>query len=153
MKTRIGRLVIVGCIGALWLCLHGRIVAESQDRQTAVAATEPTATLYVMNDSGKTVISGKQTVNDNGRKLASLPRRTFQRFTIATGTHVLRPSSAKKPEVRLEAEPGKTYYVVVAYRPGRSWGAPVAGSPMVLTQISEEEANELMRAMTEYMPH
>lgn len=116
---------------------------------TGLTAAEEMAEVVVLNDSGATVIPGRQQLTDNGKPLASLPRRTYARLPIAPGPHVLRPDPFLwKQEVILDAQAGAKYYVVIAYKPQRSWAAPLAGSPLVLKAISESEALSVIREMT-----
>jgi hypothetical protein len=106
------------------------------------------AELYVFNDSGWTLIPSNQEVTDNGKPLASLPRQTYSRLFITPGRHVLRPEPFLwKQEVMLNAESGARYYVVIGYRPERSWAWPLAGPPLLMKQLSEEEARPLMTEM------
>jgi hypothetical protein len=67
--------------------------------------------------------------------------------SLRPGAHHLHPQYSRKPEVTITAEAGQTYYVVIAYKPTRSWAAPVAGSPVLLKELSEREAGELMKEM------
>jgi hypothetical protein len=106
------------------------------------------AELVVINDSGPTLIPSDQKVTDNGKPLASLPRQTYARLRIAPGPHQLRPEPFLwKQEVSLDAKGGEAYYVVVAYKPERSWAAPFAGAPLLLKQLSAAEAEALLATM------
>jgi hypothetical protein len=106
------------------------------------------AELYIFNDSGWTLMPGKQKVTDQGKLIASLPRQTYTRVLVAPGIHVLHPKPVVgRHEVTLNAEAGARYYVVIGYRPERSWVAPFAGSPVIMKQLSEEEARPLLETM------
>lgn len=64
------------------------------------------------------------------------------------GAQLLRPDPYLwKQEVRLTVEPGTTHYVVVAYKPERSWALPGAGAPLILKEIPEAEAAPLLQEM------
>lgn len=129
-------------------------VAQQPTPATAAAhAGEPQSTdsavLYLFNDSGRTLVPGNQVVTDNGVRLASLPRLTYVRLQIAPGLHLLKPDPPLwKQEVRLDAVAGGRYFVVVAYRPERSWSAPLAGAPLILREITQEQAAPLLKEMT-----
>ncbi len=117
--------------------------------QSQPPSLEQTATLIVFNDSGPTLVEGKEKLRDGDRTIANLPRHHFQRITISPGKHVLHPRYTRKPEVVIDARPGETYYVVIAYKPERSWAFPFAGLPMVVEQISAADADALMQKMAE----
>ncbi len=131
-------------------CASQQNVGATSPAQPAVSLQIPQgmAALYLFNDSGWTLIPGNQDITDNGKPIASLPRQTYTRFFITPGPHVLRPDPFLwKQEVSLHAEPGASYYIVIGYRPERSWALPLAGSPLLMKQLSEEEAQPLMREM------
>jgi hypothetical protein len=87
------------------------------------------------------VIPSNQVVTDNGTKLASLPRRTYAKVRLTPGRHLLKPDPPLwKQQVLLNVVPGNRYFVVVAYKPERSWAAPLAGAPLILHEITEEQA-------------
>lgn len=115
---------------------------------TGREATGSMAELYVFNDSGWTLIPGNQDITDNGKLIASLPRQTYIRLFISPGAHVLHPEPFLwRQEVKLNAEPGAKYYIVVGYKPERSWAWPLAGPPLLMKQLSEEEARPLLSDM------
>ena len=131
------------------------LLAGCATQPPAPAPTPPPAAdaaeLYIFNDSGWTLMPGNQTVTDNGQAIASLPRHTYARVSIARGPHVLRPEPFLwKQEVILNAEPARSYYVVVAYNPERSLGLGlgVAGAPLVLAQLTAEQAAPLLKEMS-----
>jgi hypothetical protein len=104
--------------------------------------------LCIFNASGRTLVAGNQVVRDNGKVLASLPRHTYRCVDLPPGDHVLRPDPYLwKQEVKLLVASGSTYYVVIAYRPDRSWALPLAGPPLVLRQITQQEAEPLLDGM------
>jgi hypothetical protein len=130
------------------VALFGR--ADGGVSQSAGAASTPatTSVLYVLNDSGRTLFPSNQVVTDNDKEIVSLARQTYARLTIAPGQHVLRPEPYLwKQEVRLSVEPGATYFVVVAYKPERSWALPLAGPPLLLHELTEQEASPLLKDM------
>lgn len=107
------------------------------------------AILYVINDSGPTLIPSNQDVTDNGTPIASLPRQTYIQLNIAAGHHEFRfkafPSGRRV--ALLDAKAGDTYYLLVAYSPGRSWALPFGGDPMTIRLIDAQDADPLMKAM------
>ena len=111
------------------------------------------AALILVNDSGWTLLQTDQEVTDRGQRIASLPRQTYMRLAITPGSHELRPWPATAGQVvRLNAEPGHTYYIVVAYRPAVSWLFRLAGTPLVIQELSETEALRLMQEVTSLQP-
>ena len=140
------------------------LIATSCAPQLPVAAsgiplahTDPVppgmAALVVLNDSGWTVLQANQEVTDQGKRITSLPRQTYIRLAITPGPHELRPWPASAGQVVwLNAEPGRTYYVVVAYRPAVSWLFPLAGTPLVIAELSDAAAFRLMQEMTVPQP-
>lgn len=115
----------------------------------AEAQSQPTvADLYIFNDSGRTLIPSNQVVTDNGVKLVSLPRQAYARVQLQPGPHLLKPDPPLwKQQVDLDVAAGNRYFVVVAYKPERSWAAPLAGAPLILREITEEQAAPLMKQM------
>ena len=132
---------LFGCAGPA----PGRTPAEIPPAQ-AVPQQRPgeTAELYLFNVSGWTLIPSNQEVTDNGQPLASLPRGTYKRTFIAPGVHELQVHGRK---VKVQALAGRTHYVIVGYRPERSWAFPLAGDPVVIREISEEEGRNLIREL------
>ena len=130
--------------------LAGPLLAQDQaDPSTppASAATE-SGEVFIFNDSGPTLIPGNQNVTANGKRVASLPRKTYVRLVFPPGTLLLRTDPfLHKQEVTLTVSAGSKHYVVVAYRPERSWAAPLAGSPILLRQITEQDAAPLFSEM------
>jgi len=119
-----------------------------------LARTEPIppgmAALVLLNDSGPTLLQADQEITDRGQRIASLPRQTYMRIALTSGLHELRPwPSPAGQVVRLNAEPGRTYYLVVAYRPVASWLFPVAGAPLVIEELPDSVAFRLMQAMAQ----
>ena len=111
------------------------------------------AALVILNDSGFTLLKADQEITDRNQRIASLSRQTYLRLAILPGSHELRPwPPAAGQVVRLNAEPGHTYYVVVAYRPAVSWLFPFAGAPLVIEQLSDVTALRLMQEMIELQP-
>jgi len=105
--------------------------------------------LYVFNDSGPTLIPGNQVVTDNGIRLVSLPRRTYAKVRLSPGSHLLKPDPPLwKQQVLLNVVAGNRYYVVVAYKPERSWSMALAGAPLVLHEITRDQAATMLAEMT-----
>jgi hypothetical protein len=125
-------------------------LAQGAGSDAAPAATSEIAAgvLYIFNDSGPTLIPSNQVVTDNGAKLASLPRRSYIKVKLSPGPHLLKPDPPLwKQQVLLDVVAGNRYFVVVAYKPERSWAAPQAGAPLILQQITEEQAAPLLAEM------
>ncbi len=99
--------------------------------------------IYLFNISGWTLIPSNQDVTDNGTPLASLPRRTYSKVELSPGTHELRVPGQKL--ILLNTKEGDKYFVVFGYKPERSWAFPLAGNPVIMQQISEEEAQPLLK--------
>jgi hypothetical protein len=139
---------VVTLIGAM--CLVGMVIAQNQaEPPTPVPSAPPeSGEVFIFNDSGPTLIPGNQNVTGNGKRVASLPRQTYVKLIVPPGPLLLRTDPFLwKQEVHLNVEPGKQYYVVVAYKPERSWVVPIAGSPLLLRQISDAEAMPLLGEM------
>jgi hypothetical protein len=123
--------------------------AQSSDLPASEPVPEPAlAELYIFNDSGRTLIPSDQVITDNGQRLVRLPRQTYIKLQISPGAHLLKPDPPLwKQEVSLNVVAGHRYYVVIAYRPERSWATPLAGAPLILREISEQEAVPLLHEM------
>jgi alpha-tubulin suppressor-like RCC1 family protein len=97
------------------------------------------AVLYLLNNSGRTLLPHSQEMTDNGKTVASLPYQTYVRLLIEPGTHVVRPKPFMwNQQVNLQAEPGATYYVMVV-----NGGIP----PVMLQQLSSGAAESLINHM------
>lgn len=132
----------------LSLCAFALLNCFPQSEAAAQERSAAAGELYLFNDSGRTLIPSNQVVTDNGRVLASLARQTYVRLPLAPGEHLLRPDPYLwKQEVRLQVTPGSTHYVVVAYKPERSWALPLAGPPLLLHQLNQHQAEPLLREM------
>lgn len=102
----------------------------------------------MFNDSAWTLIPSNQKISDNGQLLVSLPRQTYKKIIIKSGQHILRPESSSWEQViELNVRAGQKLYVVIGYRPLRSWAIPLAGPPIVMKQLTEEEARALINEM------
>ena len=127
--------------------------AQSQPAASAAAGSEAVsrpavADLYIFNDSGRTLVPSNQVVTDNGIKLVSLPRQAYSKVQLQPGPHLLKPDPPLwKQQVLLDVVAGNRYFVVVGYKPERSWAAPLAGAPLVLREITEEQAAPLLKEM------
>jgi len=105
---------------------------------------EGEAEMYIFNVSGWTLIPQEQKVTDNGKTIVKFPRNTYKKIFITAGHHELRVAGQK---LELDVVEGQTYYVIAGYKPARSWAWPLAGSPVVIKEISEEEASNLLKEM------
>lgn len=138
---------------ATLLALAGASSGQAEPQSVSAPASETDAPaavahLFVFNDSGRTLIPSDQVVTDNGKKLVSLPRQTYVRLELPPGPHLLKPDPyLYKQQVLLNVVAGRRYFVVVAYKPERSWAAPLAGAPLVLQEITEDQAAPLLREM------
>lgn len=130
---------------AIWGCAPK--TSTIIDKQQASVKIDSTAQLYVFNISGPTLIPQNQKVIDNGDVLVSLPRNKYTSIKFSTGQHELTFPYRKKPVVNLNVIEGEKYYVVVGYKPTRSWAFPLAGDPLVIRQISEREAQPLIEKL------
>jgi hypothetical protein len=151
MQMRHFFISIAGTLAAA--ALAPSCLAQGPEPGTAASAAETAAEaeaglLYVFNDSGRTLIASNQVVTDNGHKLTSLPRRTYAKVRLTPGRHLLKPDPPLwKQQVVLNVVAGTRYYVVVAYKPERSWAGPLAGAPLILREITEEQAAPLLAEM------
>jgi hypothetical protein len=99
----------------------------------------------VLNTSGRTLIPSNQNLCSGGNVLASLPRLTYTMVRIPPGVHDLRLVGR---QLVLNAEEGKKYFVIAAYRPER-WQHPVPVQDTVeIRQITEDQARLLMQRLT-----
>jgi hypothetical protein len=134
-----GMLILFGCADA----------PPQSGTQTAAPSPGESAELLVLNVSGPTLFASNLNVTDNGVLVASLPRLTYRSRLIAPGAHEFRfkefPGGSRF--AKLEAERGKTYFLVVGYSPGRSTAFPFGGDPMTIRIVTEEEARPLMKDM------
>jgi hypothetical protein len=106
------------------------------------------ATLFIFNLSGWTLLSGNQTVLDNGSELVSLPRNTYSKETISPGRHELGFKNREEPKLILDVVKGQTYYVSFAYQQQSSWVSTTKTDPIETKQLSEEDARQLMKKIT-----
>ena len=139
---------------ALVLLVGCASTAPREPVSQAVTSTPLTesAELFVFNISGWTLFPHNQNVTDNGSRIASLPRGTYEKVRIAPGRHKFQlegiPEGLSGPRVAtLNAEKDRTYYLVVGYLPSVSWAFPFAGDPIVIKLVPEEEASKLMKEM------
>jgi hypothetical protein len=146
MKSSRSLIVVLAMLAAV---AGPAIGQEPAPAMPAVSEAAPgTGELVIFNDSGRTLIPSNQKVTDNGKPLASLARQTYMKLVIPAGPHLLRPDPFLwKQEVRINVEPGSTHYVVVAYKPERSWALPAAGAPLLLQEITAADAEPLLREM------
>ena len=131
-------------------CLAGPLPAQEPAAPAAPPASAPeeAGEVFLFNDSGPTLIAGNQNVTANGKRVASLPRKTWARLVFPPGPVLLRTDPFLwKQEVALTVRAGSKHYVVVAYRPERSWAAPFGGAPLLLREIGEAEATPLFGEM------
>lgn len=151
VQLRLALLAAFGSILAFAVVPASRAVeqAPANAASGSAATSQPTtADLYIFNDSGRTLVPGNQVISDNGTKLVSLPRQAYAKLQLQPGPHLLKPDPPLwKQQVLLEVVAGNRYFVVVAYRPERSWAAPLAGAPLILREITEEQAAPLLKEM------
>lgn len=133
----------------VWSASHAQPQAPaSAARVPDAPAQAEAADVYIFNDSGRTLVPGNQVVTADGARVASLPRQTYAVVRLPPGRHLLKPDPPLwKQEVVLDVAPGQRYFVVVAYKPERSWAAPFAGAPLLLRQVTEQEAAPLLQEM------
>lgn len=139
LRTFLAALLAVASLGA-----------QAPAEPPPAAPAPASAQLVIYNLSGPTLIPGKQVVTDNGTVVASLPRLTYKRLPLAPGAHEFRfKDFPKGPRVAtLQAEPGRTYYLAVAYRPERSMAFLVLGDSMVIKLVPEAEALPQLERLT-----
>jgi hypothetical protein len=134
--------LVVGCAG------QAEVVSRSQPAAPVARGpqvAEGLADLYLFNISGWTLIPSNQDIAGNGRLLASLPRRTYTVVRLPSGTYDLRLHGRK---LIVDVEGGKKYFVAAGYRPERSWALPLAGDPVEIKQITEDQARPLLQQLT-----
>lgn len=111
---------------------------------TAAAVTaDGAARLYVFNISRWTRVPTNLEILDNGKVLINLPWQSYKALTIRTGLHRIRFADRQRPDVVINARPGNTYYLVVGYRPRRSWNFSVGNDPLVIRRITRHSATPL----------
>ena len=134
-----------------WASGENNIAETVAAEQSASLKENTSALLVILNNSGATLMSSNQEVTDNGKEIASLPRSVYKKVLIEAGAHEFRFKAfpGGKRVANLIAEPGTTYYLLVAYSPGRSWGFPFGGDPMTIKLIPEAEALTLLKEMKE----
>lgn len=133
------------------LCCGLLLVPSLRAEETASAAAgqPPQAMLYVLNNSGATLMASDMNVTDNGQPLVSLPRGHYRQLPLAAGEHEFRfrefPQGSRV--AKLSAVAGSTYYLLVAYSPGKSWLFPFGGDPVSIRLLPAEEAEKLLREL------
>jgi len=134
------------CLVSAAVLLGGCATASGGSRPPSplLPTREGGAELYLFNVRGWTLLPGNQDVTAGDDLIASLPRGIWQRVFVRPGTHELKVSGRK---LTLDIAEGKTYYVVVGYKPERSWASPLAGDPVVIKEISPDEARGLLAEM------
>jgi hypothetical protein len=121
----------------------------SLGQQTLSLNDSESAELLVLNISGPTLISSNQNITDNGLAFISLPRQTYRSIRIQPGNHEYRFDDTPRGKrfASLQAEVGRKYYLVVGYSPAKSWARGLAGDPMTIEFVSEEDAQKLIADM------
>jgi hypothetical protein len=122
---------------------------QPPDHQTLALSDSESAELLVLNISGPTLIPHNQNITDNGLALISLPRQTYRSIRIRPGIHEYRFDHTPRGKLfaSLQAEVGRKYYLVVGYSPAKSWARGLAGDPMTIELVTEEDAKILMTDM------
>jgi len=133
----------------LALVVSGCVAPTPTGPAPLAAAGQPSGLLYLFNVSGWTMIPSNQEIVDNGQLVASLPRMTYTRLVVVPGHHELRLHGRTLPLTVVE---GRTHYVALGYRPERSMALPLAGDPVFLKEISEEEARPLLKDLKQEEP-
>lgn len=134
--------LLIGCAGQPPMVSQKGTVSPLA---SAPGVAEGAAELYVFNISGWTLIPSNQDITDNGNLLVSLPRLSYRKVDIPPGVHDLRLHGRA---LIVNAERGNRYFVVAGYRPERSWAFPLAGDPVIIKQVTEEEARPLLQELT-----
>ena len=122
---------------------------QSPGQQTLALSDSESAELVVLNISGPTLIPSNQNITDNGLAFISLPRQTYRSIRIRPGNHEYRfdHTPSGKRFASLQAEVGRKYYLAVGYSPAKSWARGLAGDPMTIELVSEEDAQKLITDM------
>ncbi|MEQ6292468.1 hypothetical protein ACFPAG_17845 [Vogesella sp. GCM10023246] len=138
------RMVLLLCCGLLAMP-----PLRAEEAASAAAGQPPQAMLYVLNNSGATLIASDMNITDNGQPLTSLPRGHYRQLPLAAGEHEFRfrefPQGSRV--AKLSAAPGGSYYLLVAYSPGKSWLFPFGGDPVSIRLLPAEEAEKLLREL------
>jgi len=143
----ISTILIAGCVAEKSSTSNVKPAITTVDKQIS---EDGVAVLYIFNISGWTLIPSNQEVIDGEETIVSIPRNTYKKIAVSPGIHNLRPSYRKLPKVDLKAIKGNTYYVVIGYRPERSWALPLLGDPMILKLISKDEAEPLLKELKQH---
>jgi hypothetical protein len=151
MKPIAFRAAFLICV--LWLTACGSVPRPGSGatiRPVVSLSESESAELVVLNISGPTLVASDQNITDNGAPLISLARQTYGSIRIKSGPHEYRfdHTPSGKRVATLQAEAGKTYYLVVGYSPSRSWAMGLFGDPMTIEIVAEQEARPLMAGMT-----
>ena len=102
------------------------------------------ATVNLPEASGPVLFKSNTEISANGVPIASLPRLTHKKLYLKPGSYEIEAMVTRASFAFLD---GQTYYIVVAYSPGRSWLRGLAGDPVSIKQVAEEEARTLMKEM------
>jgi hypothetical protein len=129
------------------LALAAAVAEPAGNVPDAAPAGPAPCTLYVFNISGPTLIPSNQAVAERDQVLVSLPRLTWARLSIAPGAHDLYAHPFKGRHVAFDAPGGGTLYLVIGYRPEKSWAFPLAGDPLAIRLISEADAQPLLQQL------
>jgi hypothetical protein len=109
-------------------------------------APAPRADLYVFNVSRGSLIPLRRHVTIDGYPLVSLWRETRRKLVITPGPHELVLDTQR---LAIDTANGGTYFVVIGYRPRRTWLMPLGAHPIFIRRITEAEA---LRLFTEMKP-
>jgi len=121
------------------------VAGGAQDTLPPVVLEEPEegkALVYLFNASGWTLLGSGYTITMDGQRLAHLPRETYTRVHVAPGPHKMEAGLQK---LELTLEPGRTYFVAVAYNPGKSWAWPLGGKAFEIREVDEGAAQVMLR--------
>ena len=137
---------VAGCGGIPQLASPQPAAEAAQDTLPPVVLEKPQegkALVYLFNASGWTLFGGTTyTITLDGQSLAHLPRGTYTSVNVAPGPHKMEAAESK---LEVNFEPGGTYFVAVAYNPGKSWAWPFAGKAFEFQQVDERTAQVMLR--------
>jgi hypothetical protein len=138
---------LIGWMAAA-LCLTAGAPAQepvADQEEVAGPALDPVpdgrALVYLFNGSGKTLIGNAYDFELDDRRIAKLARMKYTALSIEPGPHRLEAAVRK---LDFTANAGQRHFVFLAYRPGKSWAFPLGGDPVVLREISEQDALDIL---------
>lgn len=132
--------------GALWTIPGTTAQAPAPDQEAVAApALDPVpegrALVYLFNGSGKTLFGDAYAFELDGEHIAKLARMKYTALPVEPGPHQLEAAVRK---LNFTANVGQRHFVFLAYRPEKSWAFPLGGDPVVLREISEQDAVDIL---------